>query len=140
MPVHAIAIAASPGRVWEALTTPAQMTEWMGEPEMKVEVLTDWVVGGPLRIRGFHLVQFEDTGTVLAFEPRRLLRYSHLSSVSRLKDVPENHAILEFRLAPVDGGTSLTVEVSRCPTESILKHLDFYWRGTLGVLKRWLER
>ena len=139
MPEHSIVIAAAPAAVWEALTVPAQMTRWMGEPEMKVEVLTDWRVGGPIVVRGFHVAQFHNTGTVLAFEPPCLLRYSHLDSISRLPDTPENHSVLEFRLTPVAAGTALTIAFSGFPTESIFKHLDFYWRGTLGVLKRHVE-
>ena len=34
----------------------------------------------------------------------------------------------------------LTVALSGFPTEAILKHLDFYWRGALGLLKDHLER
>jgi hypothetical protein len=26
------------------------------------------------------------------------------------------------------------------PTHTIYKHLDFYWRATLGVLKQFVER
>ena len=77
---------------------------------------------------------------VLAFEPPTVLRYSHLSSLSRLPDAPESYSVFEFRLAQRGGGTSLTVLLSGFPTESIRKHLEFYWRGTLGVLKRFVER
>ncbi|HEY4223201.1 MAG TPA: SRPBCC domain-containing protein [Myxococcota bacterium] len=131
---HAIEINAAPAAVWRALTEIAQMNLWLGEPSMMVDVVTDWVVGGPITIRGFHHVHFENTGTVLAFEPERLLRYSHLSSIARVPDVPENHAILEFRIAPVAAGTSLTLVLSRCHDEVTFKHLDFYWRVTLGIL------
>ena len=43
-------------------------------------------------------------------------------------------------LDPIDGRTALTVTVSNFPTESIFKHLDFYWRATMGVIKQFVER
>ena len=121
------------------MTNPEEMKQWMAEPEMVVEVETDWAVGSPITVRGFHHVRFANTGTVLRFEPTEVLRYSHLSSLSRLPDKPENQSIFEFRLVPVDHSTSLTVTLSGFPTESIFKHLDFYWRGTIGILKKFVE-
>ena len=138
--VRTIEIDAAPRAVWDALTNPSSMTRWMAEPDVGVEVITDWLVGAPIVVRGFHIVRFENRGTVLAFDPPRLLRYSHLSSLSRLPDNIASYAICEFRLDPLDGRTALTVTVSNSPTESIFKHLDFYWRGTMGVIKQFVER
>jgi hypothetical protein len=116
------------------------MIQWMGEPEMRVQVMTDWTVGGPLVVRGIHNdAEFEGRGTVLAFEPPRLLRYDQLSSVSRLPQVPENCSELEFRLEDLGDRTRLTLGISRFPTETIFKHLAFYWRGTLGIFKAFAE-
>jgi hypothetical protein len=75
----------------------------------------------------------------LRFESPTILRYSHLSSLSRLPDRPESYSIFEFRLAPVGEGTSLTIAISNFPTESIFKHIDFYWRVTIGIFKRFVE-
>ncbi len=131
---RSILLPASPATAWQALTDPAQLRQWMGEPEMDLEVLTDWTVGGPLLIRGELHGRFENRGTVLAFEPHRLLRYSHQSSFSRLPDAPESASVLTFRLEPAGEHTTLTLTIDGFPTESIYRHLDFYWRGTLGVL------
>jgi uncharacterized protein YndB with AHSA1/START domain len=136
---QSIVIDAPLAALWEALTRPALMKQWMGEPEMAIEVSTDWTVGSPIVIRGFHHASFENRGTVLRFEPMEVVRYSFLSSLSRLPDTPESYSVLEFRLQPLEDGTSLTVSVTGFPTESIFKHLDFYWRGTTHVLKRFLE-
>jgi len=136
---HSIVIAAPPAVVWEWLTRPERMQRWMAEPDAAFEVTTDWTVGGPITIRGFHHARFENRGTVTRFDPVEALGYTHLSSLSRLPDEPANHSRLDFRLAPSDGGTALTVALAGFPTESILKHMDFYWRGTLQVLKRLIE-
>ncbi len=65
-------------------------------------------------------------GTVLTFEPERVLKYSHLSSLSRLQDEPENYTILEFRLSPMDNQTTLILTLSGFATEAIYKHLVYY--------------
>ncbi len=134
-----VLINAPASRVWEYLTHPERMTQWMGEPEMKIEVIADWEVGKAIIIRGFHHIDFENKGTVLQFEPNKLLQYSHLSSLSRLPDVSENHSIITFSLLPYQEQTAVTVRVEHFPTESIFKHLDFYWKTTVEILKRMIE-
>ena len=137
---HVVEIAAPPRDVWRALTTPAVMAQWMAEPEMRLEIDADWTMGSRIETRGVHHVAFRNSGTVLRFEPERVLAYTHLSSLSRLPDTPENHAEIQFALTPAGDGTSVTLTLSRCPTKSIARHLDFYWRGTLGVLKQFVEQ
>ncbi len=125
-----INISAPPTRVWETLTIPELMKEWMSPTE--IDVITDWRVGNPIVIRGhLHGVSFENKGTVLQFEPERVLQYSHLSSVSRLPDEPANYSVVEFRLAAItDSQTALTLTLSNFPTEVIYKHLAYYWNVT----------
>jgi uncharacterized protein YndB with AHSA1/START domain len=135
-----VAVSAAPAVVWRVLTEPALMRQWMGEPEMRIEVDTDWTVGSPFVVRGFHHVRFEGRGTVRTFEPERALEYTQLNSVSRLPDVPENHSAIRFALAPQGEGTSLTLTLRDFPTHTIYKHLDFYWRTTLEILKQFVER
>src|SRR5687768_15122106 len=107
-------------RVWDALTKPALMKKWMAETE--IEIVTDWKVGSSILIRGRqHKVKFENRGTVLQFEPEKVLQYSHLSSISRLPDKPENYSLFEFRLTPSGDQTALTVNVTNFATEVIYK-------------------
>ena len=134
-----ITIDAPPPVVWDALTRLELMKQWMAEPELRLDIITDWTVGGPIVIRGFHHVEFENRGTVLEFDPNRVLRYTHLSSLSRLPDRPEHYSIIDFRLVPVGSQTSLTLMVSNFPTDTIQKHLNFYWRTTLAILKNVIE-
>jgi uncharacterized protein YndB with AHSA1/START domain len=137
---HSVAVEAQPNTVWRALTDPSQMARWMAEPEVQVEIDTTWRVGTPILVRGFHHLPFENRGIVLLFEPHSVLRYSHLSSLSRLPDQPENYSMIEFRLSPTEtGSTLLTIRLSDFPNVPIMKHLDFYWRATLHVLKRVIE-
>ena len=108
---------------------------------MRIEVNTDWKIGSPIVVNGHHNnVDFENKGIVLEFEPRSILRYSHLSSISGLADKSENYTIIEFRLVQVENNsTLLTVNTFNFPGESAFEHWRFYWRITLGVLKQFIE-
>jgi len=133
-----IHIHAPASKVWEALTDQALMKKWIFEKE--IEIITDWQVGSHIIMRGsLHGVKFENKGTVLQFEPEKVLRYSHLSSASRLPDRPESYSIFEFRLSSLENRTSLTLTASNFPTETIYKHLAFYWNVTLEILKKMVE-
>ncbi len=109
---------------------------------MGIEIFTDWKVGGQIIVNGNHNnVDFENKGTVLQFEPNSILRGCHLSSVSRLPDKGENYTVIEFRLARTEeDSTSLIIMTSNFPSESIFKHWEFYWRVTIEVVKRFIER
>jgi uncharacterized protein YndB with AHSA1/START domain len=125
--------------VWSALTIPETMKRWMAEPAIDVEITTDWNVGNPIVIKGFHHIKFENKGTVLQFVPNRILQYDFLSSLSKLPDQTENYSIVTFTLSALHGQTSLTLTLSNFPTESIMQHLDFYWKTTLLIMKNVIE-
>jgi uncharacterized protein YndB with AHSA1/START domain len=135
----AIHISAPISQVWHILTTPELMKKWM-MPDVEINIFTDWKVGSPMVIRGkMNGKGFENKGTVLKFEPQKILQYSHLSSISRLPDRPESYSIVEFRLRPIEKQTILEFTLSNFPTESIYKHLAFYWNVTLEILKKMIE-
>ncbi len=133
-----VTIKAPAAEVWAALTEADLMQRWMTETEL--EVLTDWQVGSPVIIRGpWYKTHFENRGTVLQMERERLLRYTHLSSLSRLQDVPEHYTELCFELAPDGAETVLTVTVSNFPTEVIYRHMAYYWMVAPELLRKFLE-
>ncbi len=135
---RSIAISAPVSKVWAALTDPAQMKVWMSQPAM--EVITEWIVGGAIIMNGpWYKARFENRGKVLLFEPDRALQYTHLSSLSRLPDKEENYSLLDFRLTPNGNETTLSITISNFPTETICKHLAFYWNVTLTILKKFIE-
>jgi uncharacterized protein YndB with AHSA1/START domain len=134
-----IQINAPAAKVWAALTRPELMKQWMAETE--IEISTDWQVGSPILIGGrLYKKRFENKGRVLQFEPEKVLQYSHLSSISRLPDRPESYSLFEFQLTPIGDQTRLTINASNFPTETIYKHLAFYWNAALEVLKRLIEK
>jgi uncharacterized protein YndB with AHSA1/START domain len=126
-------------QVWHVLTTPELMVNWM-MPDIELNIITDWNVGSPILILGrMNGINFENRGTVLKFEPEEVLQYSHWSSVSRLPDQSENYTLIEFKLTPAENQTTVKLTLRNFPTESIYKHLTFYWNITLQVLKKTIE-
>lgn len=137
----AVHIAAPPARVWHALTDTACIAAWTSNEALTVT--TDWKVGGPIVFRGvLHgKVRFENKGIVQAFEPERLIQYSHWSSLSRrvIPDSPENHVSIRFALLPAQDGTRLELLLGNLSDPAVRGHIDFHWDMTLPVLKRFCE-
>ena len=126
--------------VWDALTQPGLMKSWMADSE--IEIVTTWEVGSPIITNvqaASYKTAFTNTGIVLQFEKGRVLEYSHLSSLSRLPDHPENYTVIRFTLHQEDDHTLIELKLSNFPTKSHYKHIDFYWTVTLDVLKRFVE-
>src|SRR5262245_60738535 len=113
----AVTINAPASQVWQMLTTPELMKKWM-MPDIELNIMTDWKVGGPIIMRGkMNGKNFENKGTVLKFELEKDLQYSHLSSISRLPDRPESYTTMEFGLQPIENQTTLTLTLKNFPTE-----------------------
>jgi len=134
-----VTISSPVSRVWEVLTNPELIKQWMLDTE--INVTTDWQIGGPIIFRGsLHWTAFENKGTILQFEPEKAFQYNYWSTLSGLPDVPENYTIVGFVLNPAEGGTTLTLTLSNFPNKVIYKHLDFYWTVTLDILKKLCEQ
>jgi uncharacterized protein YndB with AHSA1/START domain len=126
--------------VWQVLTEPELMKSWMADSD--IEIVTTWKAGTPIVINVeevSHKASFKNGGVVLQFEKERILEYSHLSSLSQLPAQDENYTIIRFTLQQQENHTLLELNLSNFPTESIYKHLDFYWTITLNVLKQFVE-
>ncbi|MEX2506752.1 MAG: SRPBCC domain-containing protein [Pseudohongiellaceae bacterium] len=136
---QSIAIRAPAELVWAYLSQVELMKAWMSGPEMGLEIETDWKVGAPITMRGFHHTSFTNTGKVLAFNPETRLVYTHLSSLSRLPEEPESYVTFEFILIPEQRDTILKLKAIGSPTMSIFKHLEFYWRTALETLKQHVQ-
>ena len=135
-----IRINASVNAVWEALTQAELMARWMHDSE--IEIVTTWEIGSPIIINANEVsykTAFTNTGVVLQFAKDQVLEYSHLSSLSRLPDQPENYTIIRFDLQPEEDHTLVELTLSNFPTASHYKHIDFYWTITLEILKQYVE-
>lgn len=137
----AIVIQAPPDRVWRALTEARALETWMSDEDFAAE--TDWALGGPVVFRGLlhGRLRFENRGVVQAFEPPRLLQYTHWSSLSRraFPDLLEHHVVLRFELTRSDDATRVDLALSNLGNYAVYGHINYYWEIALVALKRYCE-
>ena len=131
-------INASPGRVWNALTDPAQIKEYM----FGSRVTTDWKQGSPIVWKGeYEGRKFEDRGQILEIEPERRLKMTHFSPLSGREDAPENYHTLLFELEKAGREkTHLSLSQDNNSSEEEAEHSKANWETMLGGLKKLAER
>lgn len=132
-----VQIEAAPERVWEALTDPDQVKEYM----FGAEVDSDFGPGSPITWRGeWEGKAFEDKGEVLAAEPGRRLELTHWSSMSGKDDRPENYHRVRYELSERNGGTSVELSQDGNGTAEEAEHAAKNWQAMLDGLKQVAER
>jgi uncharacterized protein YndB with AHSA1/START domain len=128
---------APPSRVWEALTNPALIAQYM----LGSRVETDWQVGSPITWSGeYDGKTYQDKGEVLTFEPEARLQVTHFSPMSGQSDEPGNYHTLDYRLVEEDaGGTRLSLEQDGCESAEQANSFSANWQSMLAALKRTVE-
>jgi uncharacterized protein YndB with AHSA1/START domain len=132
----AIFINSPASRVWEALTNPDLIKQYL----FGTQVTTDWKVGSPITYTGtWEGKVYEDKGKILQVEPGKLLVSTFWSSLSGLPDVPESYQTVRYELSPEGGGTRLTVTQDNNATPEAASHSEQNWNLVLDGLKKILE-
>ena len=135
--VASVVVAAGPERVWKALTDPSDVKEYF----LGTNVTSTWREGDPVTFAGeWKGKAYEDRGTVLENRPNEVLRISHFSPLSGLPDIPENYHTVEYRLAPRDDGTEVTITQRNNRSDSEAEESAKLWEMILGNLKEYLAR
>jgi uncharacterized protein YndB with AHSA1/START domain len=127
-----VAVAAPPARVWEALTQPDQVAQYM----MGTRVESDWQVGGPITWSGeWNGKPYQDKGEILAAEPGHLLEVTHYSPLSGAADVAENYHTVRYELTKTDDGTAVSLTQDGCASEEQAHQFSQNWQGMLDGMK-----
>jgi uncharacterized protein YndB with AHSA1/START domain len=133
----AIKINAPASKVWDALTDPQAIQQYM----FGTKVVTTWQEGTPIVWKGeWQGRQYEDKGIILQFNPEEKLQYSHFSPLSGAEDVPENYHIVTVELLPEGDQTRVTLAQDNNSTEEEREHSKQNWNMMLGDLKKFLEQ
>lgn len=129
-------VAAPVAQVWEALIDPDKIKRYMFGTTVK----SRFEVGEPITWKGeWKGKVYEDKGTILRLEPRRLLAYSHFSPLSGERDAPENYHTVVIELAERDGATHLSLTQDNNSNEESRVHSEQNWRAVLAGLKKEVE-
>lgn len=132
-----IFINASPGKVWESITDPAMVKEYLFGTDMTA----DWRVGGRISYKGvWEGKKYEDGGTILEIESEKILKSTYWSSMSGIEDKPENYMVVTYTLTKKDNGTTLKVTQDNNKTEESKDHSGENWEMVLEGIKRICER
>ena len=145
--LQSISIAAEPHDVWKALIAPDAGDKWRN-----AHFRTGWHAGDLIEIEAIiGPRRYRDKGQVVQVRPCALLQYTYWSSVSGLPDHPDSYSTVTMTLEAKGAETILTVEQNVPPSpvrkgkgweigeDSGAKHVAFYWRMALPVLKRVVE-
>ena len=132
-----ITIKASAEKVWDALTNPKIIKQYL----FGTEASSDWKVGSSIIYKGvWEGKPYEDKGKIIELVPNKLLRSTYLSSFSGLADKPENYNTVTYTLSKADGGTELTVTQDNIQTKEAADHSEGNWASVLQTMKKLLEK
>ena len=133
----AIDIAAPAAKVWQALTDPAQIKQYL----FGTNAVSDWKVGSPLLFKGvWDGKEYLDKGVILRSVREKVFEYTYLSSFSGLPDLPENYRVVTYELEQRNRQTRLKITQSKVPTENEAKHSEENWNAVLKTLKGVVEK
>ena len=129
-------VAASPDRVWQALTDPEQMAVYM----QGSRVTTSWEVGSPITWDGeYDGRPYQDKGEVLRYDEPEVLSVTHYSPMLGKPDEPENYHTVTWTLSPTDDGTHLELTQDGCDSEEQAEQFGRNWQTMLDGLKAHVE-
>ncbi len=129
-------IEAPASRVWEALTDPDQIKEYM----FGSKVETSWEVGSPITWNGeYEGRPYQDKGEVLTYDEPRELSVTHFSPLAGQDDKPENYHTLVYSLQENGGTTSLALTQDNCADEQEAEQFSANWQQMLDGLKAHVE-
>jgi len=143
-----IEIAASPERVFRALTDAAEVRQWGNSPEFELKIWEmDPRPGGKWRFlcketggkaNQYNVTEFDHHGEILEIEPPRLLVYTWITN---FHDDPQRKTVVRWDLTPIPRGTRLKVTHSGLAQEpKARKDYAQGWPGFLEAVKNHAEK
>ena len=133
-----IVINAPVDKVWEALTNPKIVKQWLFGTEMLVSA---WKIGGSITYKGeWQGKPYEDKGKILEIVPHKKFSSTYWSSFSGLPDNPENYQKVTYELENEGIATKITITQEGNKTEEAAKHSETNWKMTLESMKKLLEK
>jgi len=134
---RSISINAPATKVWDALTDPEKIKQYM----FGTNAVSTWQEDSSIVFWGeWQGKKYEDKGMILKLEPKHLLKYSHFSPLSGLPDRPENYHIVTIELIDEGTNTHLTLTQDNNLTEQVREHSEKNWAMMLESLKKLLEK
>lgn len=132
-----IDIKASKEKVWDALTNPKVIKQYL----FGTEAISDWKVGSTLIFQGgYDGVDYADKGIIKQFEVGELFQYTYLSTFSGLEDLEENYHLITYTLESMHKGVALHLKHENIQNEKARKHASENWEHVLKEIKEITEK
>jgi uncharacterized protein YndB with AHSA1/START domain len=132
-----IEINASPQKVWDALTKPELIKDYL----FGTETVTDWKVGSEIIFQGeYEGHKYRDKGILLDVTPLKSISYTYWSGFSGLEDKPENYSVVTYQLEHQGGKTKFTWSQKGFASEQSYQHSKQGMDELLKKIKEVAER
>lgn len=132
-----IEINAPAHKVWQALTDPAMIKEYL----FGTNTITDWKKGSSITYEGeWQGKAYKDKGTIIDIVPEKLLHTTYWSSMGGKEDKPENYNNVLYELEPLGEQTKVTIAQDNIDTEEQVQHMNQNWSMVLDGMKKLLEK
>jgi uncharacterized protein YndB with AHSA1/START domain len=132
-----ITINAPINKVWQALTDPAMIKEYL----FVTTTITDWKKGSPISYEGeWEGKKYKDKGAIIDIVPEKLLHTTYWSSMGGKEDKPENYNNVIYELEPRNAQTIITISQDNIENEAQLEHMKQNWSIVLEGMKKLLEK
>ena len=135
---ESIEINNTPAKVWQGLTTPSIIKEYL----YGTETVTDWKVGNEIVFQGeYEGHKYRDHGIVLEYLLNEKIAYSYWSGFSGLEDKPENYSTVVYSLKDLGGNkTGFTWTQIGFASEQNQQHSKSGMADFLKKIKEVLEK
>ena len=131
-----ITLNTTPERVWKALTTPAEIKQYL----FGTDAHSNFKKGSSITYTGeWEGKKYEDKGTIIEAIPNALLHTTYFSSMSGKEDKPENYANVYYRIEPTGKQTVLTITQDNNADEKSRDHSQANWNMVLQSFKKVVE-
>ncbi len=130
-------IAAPIEKVWNALTNPETIKQYM----FGTTVISEWTEGSPIIWKGeWQGKKYKDKGSILRLEPKHLIKYNHFSPLSGKPDLPENYHNITIELRLDGEATLVSLSQDNNKNDEEKQHSEKNWENMLKELKGLLEK
>ncbi len=138
---ESIDINAPISKVWEALTNPEIIKEYL----FGTQTITDWKVGSDIIFQGAYgdnlEFNYKDKGIVRKNVLNEVISYSYWSGFSGLEDKPENYSLVTYTVKEIDDNkTNFTWTQAGFGTEEGYQHSLSWMKDFLGQIKATVEK
>jgi uncharacterized protein YndB with AHSA1/START domain len=132
-----ITIRADVSSVWDALTNPALIRQYL----FGTETTCDWKKGSPITYKGvWQGKAYEDKGVIVDIVPNTRIVSTYWSSMSGRPDTPDQYNTVTYELAQANGQTTVSVTQDNNPTRESADHSAANWTSVLHSMKALLEK